>query len=66
VYDVAGVRSKIVATLLLRTVSLSNTGVVPLVVVHAELGPGIEFVYHSAKSAAGAAITGAGLVTPTT
>jgi hypothetical protein len=43
---------------------LSNVGGVPLEVVQVCDGPGIEFSYQVAKSAAGGATTGAGWLTP--
>src|SRR3954454_19441088 len=58
VYEVEGVRSKTVETLLSRVVLLSKVGVVPLAVVQAVLGPGIAFWYHVAKSAVGGGTTG--------
>ena len=43
---------------------MSNVGGVPLDVVHDEAGPGIEFSYQVAKSAAGGATTGVVWLTP--
>ena len=74
-YEVAGVRSKTVATLPFvvgfRTVFVSQVGVVPdfvqIVFEQSFVGPGIEFVYQPSQSTAGAAIWGieaAAVVTP--
>src|SRR5712691_4000884 len=46
VYEDAGVRLKTVATLLLRTASLSKTGTVPLDVSQPCFGPGAAFAYQ--------------------
>jgi hypothetical protein len=43
---------------------VSKVGGVPVDVVHAEAGPGIELSYQVAKSAAGGATTGAEWLTP--
>src|SRR5436190_5305912 len=64
VYELDGVRSKTVATLLSRLVLLSNVGVVPLAVVQAVLGPGIAFEYQLTKSAVGGGTTGGVWLTP--
>src|SRR5919202_1114407 len=57
-YDVAGVRSNTVATLLLRTVSLSKTGTLPLDVVHGAFGPGDALAYHRSHSGVGGVSVG--------
>src|SRR6186713_2552665 len=64
VYELAGVRSNGVETLLSRVELLSKVGGVPVIVVHDCVGPGMALSYHVAKSAAGGATRGAVWLTP--